>query len=292
MNLQNKTNNYNSGFNNNTIKNYEKYSYIVDFIDTTSKKNKENNKRNLNCSETKGNKTNDIKENINKNDLISKIINNKEIVENNNNILNVNKNEIKINYDIDNNKNEINKSFEHGNNINLKIDEIQINENNNIINGNKEDLNNNNNVININEKILKKQSKIVLNKDKRQDIPKINLKQYKNYSSLDIKKNNGKNKLKLLNSSSDDIYNNNKNYLNIKINNRVSSEPLYKFRQLSAQRNSNRINELSNKLNTILNLSTYNILIKKSQIKKAGLLTSISNLENSIKAKRKRKENV
>ena len=59
---------------------------------------------------------------------------------------------------------------------------------------------------------------------------------------------------------------------------------------MSADQNKQRINELSNKLNSILNLSTYNSLMKKNQIKKAGLLTSISNLEKSIKLFRKNKK--
>ena len=62
---------------------------------------------------------------------------------------------------------------------------------------------------------------------------------------------------------------------------------------MSAEQNKNKINELSNKLSNIMNFSSYNTLIKKSEIRKAGLQTSISNLENSIKLfkkTRKRKE--
>ena len=56
-----------------------------------------------------------------------------------------------------------------------------------------------------------------------------------------------------------------------------------KYRQMSAEQKEKRINELSNKLNNIMSFSSFNTLIKKSQIRKAGLQTSISNLENSIK---------
>ena len=52
---------------------------------------------------------------------------------------------------------------------------------------------------------------------------------------------------------------------------------------MSAEQKEKRINELSNKLNNIMSFSSFNTLIKKSQIRKAGLQASISNLENSIK---------
>ena len=153
-------------------------------------------------------------------------------------------------------------------------------------------MNNNDNIININENNQKKEPNGVLIKNKYQKIPKFNLKKIRNYLSCDIRKNKGKTKLKQLNSSLDDIYNNNnKKYLNIKNSSkRNHNNSIYKFRQLSEEHNKLRINELSNKLSNILNLSTYNTLIKKRQIKKAGLQTSISNLENSIKLFKKNKK--
>ena len=287
MNIPNEDNNFNSGFNDDNIKNYKKYSYIMDFIDVTSKKNKPKDKNNLISADKKIIKNSEIKENIN--------INNKEIIENNKNIINDNKEEKKDN-NIDNNnnnKNEIEKSKENKNNVILKIEQIQINGDDIINDENKQDTNNNaNNIININENNQKKEPNSVLIKNKYQKIPKVNLKKIRNYSSCDIRKNKGKNKLKQLNSSLDDIYNNNnKKYLNIKNSSkRNQNNSIYKFRQLSEEHNKLRINELSNKLNNILNLSTYNTLIKKRQIKKAGLQTSISNLENSIKLFRKTKK--
>ena len=59
---------------------------------------------------------------------------------------------------------------------------------------------------------------------------------------------------------------------------------------MSAEQKEKRINELSNKLNNIMSFSSFNTLIKKSQIRKAGLQTSISNLENSIKLFKKTKK--
>ena len=59
---------------------------------------------------------------------------------------------------------------------------------------------------------------------------------------------------------------------------------------MSAEQNKKKINELSNILSNIMNFSSYNTLIKKSEIRKAGLQTSISNLENSIKLFRKTKK--
>ena len=288
MNISNKDNNFNSAFNdNNNIKNYQKYSYIMDFIDVTSKKNKTKNKNNLISSDKKANKNTEIKENINNN--------NKEIIENNKNIINDNKNDKQDN-NIDgnnnnNNKNEVDKPEENKNNVNLEIEQIQINDNNIINDDNKKNINNNDNIININQNNQKKESNSVLIKNKYQNIPKVNLKKIKNYSSCDIRKNKGKNKLKQLNSSLDDIYaNNNKKYLNIKNSKRNPKNSLYKFRQLSEEQNKMKINELTNRLNNILNLSTYNTLIKKRKIKKAGLQTSISNLENSIKLFKKNKK--
>ena len=286
MNISNNNNNFNSAFNdNNNIKNYQKYSYIMDFIDVTSKKNKTKNKNNLISSDKKANKNTEIKENINNN--------NKEIIENNKNIIIDNKNDKQDN-NIDgnnNNKNEVDKPEENKNNVNLEIEQIQINNDNIINDDNKQNINNNDNIINIKENNQKKESNSVLIKNKYQNIPKVNLKKIKNYSSCDIRKNKGKNKLKQLNSSLDDIYiNNNKKYLNIKNSKRNQKNSLYKFRQLSEEQNKMKINELTNRLNNILNLSTYNTLIKKRKIKKAGLQTSISNLENSIKLFKKNKK--
>ena len=74
MNIPNEDNNFNSGFNDDNIKNYKKYSYIMDFIDVTSKKNKPKDKNNFISADKKIIKNSEIKENINNNYLISKLI--------------------------------------------------------------------------------------------------------------------------------------------------------------------------------------------------------------------------
>ena len=128
-------------------------------------------------------------------------------------------------------------------------------------------------------------------KDKNfKDIKKTNIRNVKNNSLYNIN-NTKKNKslLKKLNSSTDDIYNNKKKYLNIKTNCRNAQNSNNIYKQISVDYNNKRIKELSNKLSNILNLSNYNSLIKKRQLKKAGLQTSISNLESSIKLFKKNK---
>ena len=90
------------------------------------------------------------------------------------------------------------------------------------------------------------------------------------------------------------IFNNKIKYLTIKNINREKNNSFTKSRQLSVKIYKNRLKELSRKLNNIQNFSTYNSLIQKRQIKKAGLQTSISNLEKSIKLfkkSKKKKEN-
>ena len=104
------------------------------------------------------------------------------------------------------------------------------------------------------------------------------------------KKTKGRTKLRQLNSSSDDIFNNNKKYIYLKNTNRNSNYSINKIRLKSSEQNKSRINQLTERLSNLLNLSTYNSLIKKGQIKKAGLQTSISNLENSIKLFRNNKK--
>mgnify|MGYP007101999702 CR=1 FL=1 len=285
--ILNKKTYFNPG-NNNIIKSYKNYSYILDFIDATSKKKKSKNKNknnNMISSEVKPNKILDINENIDNN--------NKEIKENNEDIINVNNNQnednniININI-MDKGKNSYNQTKEIEININSKTNQ---NDDNNIINNNEKNQD-------INNKFkIKKQNTTYMNipknsldKNKSKEFDKERIKIYNNYSTYDTKKYKPKNKLKQMNSSLDEIYNNNTKYLNIKNLNRNSNLTLNKQRQMSAESHKNKINELTNKLTNILNLSTYNTLIKKCKIKKAGLETSISNLENSIKLFRKNKK--
>ena len=115
-------------------------SYILDFIDATSKKKKSKNKNknnNIISSEVKPNKILDINENIDNN--------NKEIKENNEDIINVNNNQnednniININI-MDKGKNLYNQTKEIEININSKKNQ---NYDNNIINNEKnQDINN------------------------------------------------------------------------------------------------------------------------------------------------------
>ena len=158
-------------------------------------------------------------------------------------------------------------------------------------------MDNNIDIINDNKKIdIKAENKSiklqnVLLKDKNfKDVKKTNIRNVKNNSLYNIN-NTKKNKslLKKLNSSTDDIYNNKKKYLNIKTNCRNAQNSNNIYKQISVDYNNKRIKELSNKLSNILNLSNYNSLIKKRQLKKAGLQTSISNLESSIKLFKKNK---
>ena len=99
--------------------------------------------------------------------------------------------------------------------------------------------------------------------------------------------------MKQLNFSSDENLNNKINYSkikNFKRENNKDNNPSIKSRQLSVKTYNNRLRELSKKLSNIQNFSTYNSLIQKGQIKKAGLQTSISNLEKSIKLFKKSKK--
>ncbi len=259
----------------NNIKKYKNKSYIINFMENSPKKKEEKNK----------NKELDIKNNYGKNYKTEDIkkINNIEKFEENKNNININN---KINKDNKIRK-DLDKIKEGSNNINLKINPIKNIDNN---------MDNNIDIINDNKKIEKAENKSiklqnVLLKDKNfKDVKKTNIRNVKNNSLYNIN-NTKKNKslLKKLNSSTDDIYNNKKKYLNIKTNCRNAQNSNNIYKQISVDYNNKRIKELSNKLSNILNLSNYNSLIKKRQLKKAGLQTSISNLESSIKLFKKNK---
>ena len=265
--------------------NINKYEYIMEFIDAASKNNNLKRNNNPNSKEIKNNKVSDFKEI--KNNNINKI----EIEENNNNFnININDKENKDNNanNIDNIKKELNHIKEISNNINSKLNQPIVKENNHDeVNNEKIEINDDN-IINENKLIEQKNKS--LNETKQKDAVKVKINIKKNYLSNNTKKTKGRTKLRQLNSSSDDIFNNNKKYLYLKNTYRNSNYSLNKIRLKSSEQNKSRINQLTERLSNLLNLSTYNSLIKKGQIKKAGLQTSISNLENSIKLFRNNKK--
>ena len=184
----------NSCPNRSTNKNYQNYEYIADFIDSINKINKGNKKRNSNSQKKKSYqiKINDVKENINISNKDIKEINQNNFINNKNHFNekkedNAANNEIKINNPVEN----------KNNNINLKIEKIEINNSDNLVNNEKKkEIEINGNINNLNSVDLKDISKGPPNDNKNQYIPEINLRQIKNNSSSDFQIKKGNEKLK------------------------------------------------------------------------------------------------
>jgi hypothetical protein len=160
--------------------------------------------------------------------------------------------------------------------ININNNDISIKKKLNKDNSNELNIVDNNNFTNN----LNKEDKINDISNNKYVIESYNLNENNNMIKPNEK---GKIKIKYLNCSLDDIYNNNERYMLEDNKRNIVNSSVNDYRTISLYKNKKRVNSLSNKLKKIKNFEKYNTLINNRKIKKAGLEKSVSNLENSIK---------